>query len=208
MCCYLVRSYGLQHRVLQRDPDVSEEYIISFFRVEKSQARNQRKQAVMYAFNMQHAPVSFLLGSISILNMEAIHSSETLGCENVKSNVLLFVMLFMQFLKGTLLVQSPIFYFAAGFLPTFGPAFINLYGTVDTRKPCLALHRRIPRVRSLKYGEAYMGRLLLAVKTETLDSCATSSQLMPAKRRFIRHSAPAVSEVSKRVINGVWYFIP
>jgi hypothetical protein len=114
----------------------------------------------------------------------------------------------MQFLKGTLLVQSPIFYFAADFLPTFGPAFIHLYGSVDTRNSCLSLRRRKSRLRSVKYGQAYMGRLLLSVETETLDSYATSSKLEPATRPIIPQPTPAVNEVGKTFINGVWYFIP
>jgi hypothetical protein len=134
--------------------------------------------------------------------MEAIYSSETLGSENLKSNVLLFILLFMQFLKCTLLVQSLVFYFVADFLPTFGPSYINLYESADSSTLCAALSQK-----SREYGEAYRGRLLLAVETDILGSCATSSQIHPAVRRVTHQVATPLKEVSKRFINGVWYFI-
>jgi hypothetical protein len=163
-----------------------------------SQARNQsgsRPQCKHWTCR-----IGFLLGSILILKMEALYYSETLGCENIKSNVL-FVMLFMQFLKCTPSLQSLVFYFAAEFLPTFGPAFINLYDSANRSTLCSAL------LPTSEYGEAYRGRLLLAVKTETLGRCATSSQTEPAMRRVTRQPAISLIEVSKRFINGVRYFI-
>jgi hypothetical protein len=64
---------------------------------------------------------------------------------------------------------------------------------VDTHTPS--------EVEALDDGEAYKGRLLLSIETETLDSCATSFQMEPPERRVIRRPAIPLIEVSKRFIN-------
>lgn len=54
-----------------------------------------------------------------------------------------------------------------GFLPTFGPAFIHLYGS--TRDYCL-IDEHSSLNAGLGEGVSYRGRLLVAVRTEIADS--------------------------------------
>lgn len=57
--------------------------------------------------------------------------------------------------------------FPKGFLPTFGPAFVHLYGS--TRDYSLIDEHSSLNV-GLGEGVSYRGRLLIAVRTEIADS--------------------------------------
>ncbi|KAJ4432234.1 hypothetical protein ANN_20850, partial [Periplaneta americana] len=76
-----------------------------------------------------------------------------------------------------------------GFVPTFGPAFLHLYGPVRMHKS------GSPRGGTESYEDAaYKGRLLLAVETELLDSGAISTLAQTTKRGVIRRPFSALVE--------------
>ena len=60
---------------------------------------------------------------------------------------------------------------AAGFLPTFGPAFIHLYGS--TRDYSL-IDEHASLNTGLGEGVSYRARILVAVRTEITDSVDTA----------------------------------
>ena len=63
----------------------------------------------------------------------------------------------------------------AGFLPTFGPSWVNLYGMPRNYTYEQMLHPREELNRGLGEGVAYRGRLLMAVKTELKQDSAGCS---------------------------------
>lgn len=60
-----------------------------------------------------------------------------------------------------------IFYYFSGFLPTFGPGWVNLYGS--TRNYNL-LDEHTHLNDGLGEGVSFRGRLLISVKTDIIDS--------------------------------------
>lgn len=56
---------------------------------------------------------------------------------------------------------------ATGFLPTFGPAWVNLYGSTRYYQ-LLEKHGHLND--GLGEGVSYRGRLLIALKTEIMDT--------------------------------------
>ena len=63
------------------------------------------------------------------------------------------------------------FFFNTGFIPTFGPAFIHLYGS--TRDYSL-IDEHSNLNAGLGEGVSYRGRLLIALKTDISDSIDTA----------------------------------
>ena len=63
------------------------------------------------------------------------------------------------------------FFFPAGFIPTFGPTFVHLYGS--TRDYSL-IDEHSNLNDGLGEGVSYRGRLLIALKTDISDSIDTA----------------------------------
>ncbi|XP_069675359.1 otoferlin-like [Periplaneta americana] len=81
-----------------------------------------------------------------------------------------------------------------GFVPTFGPAFLHLYGPVRMHKSGSPRGGTESYVDALSEDAAYKGRLLLAVETELLDSGAISTLAQTTKRGVIRRPFSALVE--------------
>ena len=73
--------------------------------------------------------------------------------------------------KKAIKITSPFFAFYLGFIPTFGPAFIHLYGS--TRDYSL-IDEHSNLNAGLGEGVSYRGRLLIALKTDISDSIDTA----------------------------------
>ena len=73
--------------------------------------------------------------------------------------------------KKAIKITNPFFAFYLGFIPTFGPAFIHLYGS--TRDYSL-IDEHSNLNAGLGEGVSYRGRLLIALKTDISDSIDTA----------------------------------
>ena len=87
-----------------------------------------------------------------------------------------------------------IFFFNIGFIPTFGPAFIHLYGS--TRDYSL-IDEHSNLNAGLGEGVSYRGRLLIALKTDISDSIDTAPSEVEVEPTQTIHE---VSNVEQTII--------
>jgi hypothetical protein len=142
---------------------------------------------------------------LDLLSFDPEDISEVLCRENVKFNLLQIAFYLFSEIRRSGSVCY--YYFVVDHLPTFGPAFINLYGAANGSSPCKLLCRKKAKVLEMEYGEEYKGRLLISIDTETesSDNWKTLSHIRDPKSRVLHQAIPAVVEVSDTVRHAVYY---
>ena len=86
-------------------------------------------------------------------------------------------------------------FFFAGFVPTFGPAFIHLYGSTRDYN-FIDEHSNLND--GLGEGVSYRGRIMIALKTDISDSIDTA----PSEVEVM--ATQTINEVQYRVSNMDW----